>query len=76
MELPIGESPQYIHLVTWGFYGMMSFIGWLGVSKLGQLEKSVSQLNERVAVVIERVDTHEKRLDKHDFMFDGLEKQN
>lgn len=75
MELPVSDSPQYIHLVTWGFYGMISLIGWIGLRLLSKLSDSVGELNKKVAVVIERVDSHEKRLDKHDVMIDGFEKK-
>ena len=59
-------DPHFSQFVSWGFYGLLSFVGWMGVSRLGSLDDSIRTLNEQIAVIINRVDTHEKRLDRHE----------
>ena len=65
-------DPHFAQFVSWAFYGLLSFVGWMGVSRLGNLDDSIRTLNEQIAVIISRVDTHEKRLDKHEVKIEQI----
>ena len=67
------DKPSFKDFIQWGFYGLISFGGYLTLGVIQDVTVSIQTLNKNVAVIIERTAWHRRDIDELGLRVERLE---